>query len=57
MPPLNLAILKRDETIIKYLLKKKANPLIKDELGRNALDVAQQKNMANIQDLLAKYIK
>ena len=57
MPPLNLAILKRDETTIKYLLKKKANPLIKDELGRNALDVAQQKNMANIQDLLAKYIK
>lgn len=57
MPPLNLALLKRDETTAKYLLRRKANPLLKDAKGRTALDIAQQKNMANMQDLLAKYIK
>lgn len=57
MPPLNLAILKRNEAIAKYLLQKKANPLLRDSLGRNALDLAQQKNMANLQNLLAQYIK
>lgn len=57
MPPLNLAILKRNEEAAKYLLRKKANPLLKDSLGRNALDIAQQKNMANLQNLLTKYIK
>ena len=57
MPPLNLAVMKKNEEIIKYLLRRKANPLIKDELGRNALDIAQQQNMAEVQDLLAKYIK
>lgn len=57
MPPLNLAVIKKNEQIIKYLLRRKANPLAKDELGRNALDIAQQQNMAAVQDLLAKYIK
>lgn len=57
MPPLNLAVWKKNEDIIKYLLRRKANPLLKDELGRNALDIAQQQNMAEVQDLLAKYIK
>lgn len=57
MPPLNLAILRRNEEIAKYLLRRKANPLTKDALGRNALDIAQQQSMANMQDYLAKYIK
>ena len=57
MPPLNLAILKRNEEIAKYLLRRKANPLTKDAMGRNALDIAQQQNMATMQDYLAKYIK
>lgn len=57
MPPLNLALLQRNEDIAKYLLRKKANPLVKDALGRNALDIAQQQNMAPMQDLLTKYIK
>ena len=57
MPPLNLAILKRNEEIAKYLLRRKANPLIKDALGRNALDIAQKQRMANMQDLLMKYVK
>lgn len=57
MPPLNLAILQRDENIIKYLLKKKANPLGKDALGRNSLDIAQKQNMATTMDLLAKYVQ
>ncbi len=57
MPPLNLAILRRNEEIAKYLLRKKANPLTKDALGRNALDIAQQQNMADMQDYLAKFIK
>ncbi len=57
MPPLNLAILQRNEEMAKYLLRRKANPLTKDALGRNALDIAQQQNMANMQDYLAKYIK
>ena len=57
MPPLNLAILKRNEEIAKYLLQKKANPLLRDVLGRNALDLAQQKNMANLQNILKKYTK
>jgi len=55
MPPLNLAVLQRNETILKYLLKKKANPLIKDALGRNSLDIAQKQSMAPTLDLLAKY--
>ena len=55
MPPLNLALLKRDESIAKYLLKRKANPLEKDALGRNAFDIAQQQRMAHMQDYLAKY--
>ena len=57
MPPLNLALLQRDETMVKYLLRRKANPLNKDALGRNALDIAQEQRMATMQDLLAKYIK
>lgn len=57
MPPLNLAILKGNENIIKYLLRKKANPLTKDEMGRNSLDIAQQENMATLQNLLIKYVK
>lgn len=57
MPPLNLALLKRDENTAKYLLRRKANPLLKDAQGRTALDIAQQKNMAEMQDLLKKYIK
>ena len=56
MPPLNLSLLQRNEDIAKYLLRKKANPLVKDALGRNALDIAQQQNMAPMQDLLTKYI-
>lgn len=57
MPPLNLALLKKNEEIVKYLLSKKANPLIKDEKGKNAIDIAQGRNMEAFQDLLAKYIK
>ena len=57
MPPLNLAVLQRNEDIVKYLLKKKANPLGKDALGRNALDIAQKQSMAPMMDLLAKYAK
>lgn len=57
MPPLNLAILKRNDEIAKYLLRRKANPLTKDAIGRNALDIAQQQSMAEMQDYLAKYIK
>ena len=57
MPPLNLALLQKNEEIAKYLLRRKANPLVKDALGRNALDIAQQQNMAKMQDLLTKYIK
>ncbi len=57
MPPLNLAVLQRNEDIVKYLLKRKANPLGKDALGRNSLDIAQKQNMAPMMDLLAKYAK
>ena len=57
MPALNLALLKRDENTAKYLLRRNADPLIKDALGRNAFDIAQQQRMAQMQDYLAKYIK
>lgn len=57
MPPLNLALLKRNEELAKYLLRRKANPLTKDALGRNALDIAQQQSMGTMQDYIAKFIK
>lgn len=57
MTPLMAAVDKDHLPTAAFLLKEGADPLIEDETGKTAFDIAKEKNFTKIQLLLEEYKK